>query len=172
MTETVRRLLQRQILPLDGDVDVLPLYLDPEEANLDEDKYVVGGSRAAKELNNASIRQKASTGRAVHPDQIRSRTAVGIPSGEKLSFGTYFNAFPASYWRRWTVVTEVRLSITVTGGGATIIVNKSMANGRQQKVESRLGQLTCTHVLCLLRGCSSTPLSRYRRSRFGGDHAC
>ena len=136
MTETVRRLLQRQILPLDGDVDVLPLYLDPEEANLDEDKYVVGGSRAAKELNNASIRQKTSTGQHVRPDQLLSRTAVQIPSGEKLSFGTYFNAFPASYWRRWSVVSNVRLSITVSGGGATVIVNKSMANGRQQKVES------------------------------------
>jgi galactofuranosylgalactofuranosylrhamnosyl-N-acetylglucosaminyl-diphospho-decaprenol beta-1,5/1,6-galactofuranosyltransferase len=131
-----RRLLQRQILPLDGDVDVLPLYLDPEEANLDEDKYVVGGSRAAKELNNAAIRQKASTGKAVRPDQLLSRTAVRIPSGEKLSFGTYFNAFPASYWRRWTVVTAVTLTVTVRGAGATVIVNKSMANGRQQKVDS------------------------------------
>lgn len=133
---TVQRLLQRQVLPLDSDVDVLPLYLDPEEANLDEDKYVVGGSRAAKELNNASIRQKTSTGRAVRPDQLLSRTAVRIPTGEKLSFGTYFNAFPASYWRRWTVVTAVTLTVTVRGEGATVIVNKSMANGRQQKVDS------------------------------------
>ncbi|KAB2811745.1 glycosyltransferase family 2 protein [Pimelobacter simplex] len=135
-TATVRRLLQRQILPVDSDVDVLPLYLDPDEATLDEDKYVVGGSRAAKELNNASIRQKTSSGRGVRPDQLLSRTAVAVPSGEKLSFGTYFNAFPASYWRRWTVVKEVRLDVTVRGAGATVIVNKSMANGRQQKVDS------------------------------------
>ena len=133
---TVTRLLQRQILPVDGDVDVLPLYLDPEEANLDEDKYVVGGSRAAKELNNAAIRQKASTGRTVRPDQLLSRTSVRVPSGEQLSFGTYFNAFPASYWRRHSVVTSVTLTLTLTGAGATVIVNKSMANGRQQKVDS------------------------------------
>lgn len=135
-TDLVRRVLQRQILPLDSDVDVLPLYLDPEESNLDEDKYVVGGSRGAKELNAASIRQKTSTGRTVRPDQVLSRTAVHIPTGEKLSFGTYFNAFPASYWRRWTVVTAVTLSVTIRGAGATLIVNKSMANGRQQKVAS------------------------------------
>jgi len=135
MSETVHRLLQRQVLPLDGDVDVIPLYLDAGEANLDEDKYVVGGSQAAKELNNASIRQKVSGGE-VRPDQIVSRTAVRIPSGAKLSFGTYFNAFPASYWRRWTVVSSVRLSVTVRGAGATVIVQKSMANGRQQKVDS------------------------------------
>jgi galactofuranosylgalactofuranosylrhamnosyl-N-acetylglucosaminyl-diphospho-decaprenol beta-1,5/1,6-galactofuranosyltransferase len=148
-----RRVLQRQILPLDSDVDVLPLYLDPEEANLDEDKYVVGGSRAAKELNNAAIRQKVSTGKAVRPDQLLSRTAVRIPSGEKLSFGTYFNGFPASYWRRWTVVSSVTLSVTVRGSGATVIVNKSMANGRQQKVESAVtdaeGPTTLTFELSL-----------------------
>ncbi|GAA3552812.1 glycosyltransferase [Nocardioides daeguensis] len=135
-TAIVQRLLQRQILPLDTDPDVLPLYLDCEEPNLDEDKYVVGGSRAAKELNNASIRQKTSTGRAVRPDQVLSRTAVLVPSGEKISFGTYFNAFPASYWRRWSVVDAVTLTVTVRGSGATVIVNKSMANGRQQKVDS------------------------------------
>ncbi|KRA31465.1 MULTISPECIES: glycosyltransferase [unclassified Nocardioides] len=133
----MKRLLQRQILPVDGDVDVLALYLDPDEANLDEDKYVVGGSRAAKELNNASIRQKTASG-TIRPDQVLSRTAVQIPSGEKLSFGTYFNAFPASYWRRWTIVSAVTLTVTVKGAGATVIVNKSMANGRQQKVESVL----------------------------------
>ncbi|WGY03466.1 glycosyltransferase [Nocardioides sp. QY071] len=133
---TVQRLLQRQILPLDTDPDVLPLYLDCEEPNLDEDKYVVGGSRAAKELNNASIRQKTATGRTVRPDQVLTRTAVLVPSGEKVSFGTYFNAFPASYWRRWSIVDAVTLTVTVRGSGATVIVNKSMANGRQQKVDS------------------------------------
>ena len=35
---TVRRLLQRQILPTDRDSDVLALYVDPEEAKLDADK--------------------------------------------------------------------------------------------------------------------------------------
>ena len=57
-------------------------------------------------------------------------------SGEKLSFGTYFNAFPASYWRRWTIVTEVTLTIAVRGSGATVIVYKSMANGHSQRVDS------------------------------------
>ncbi|CAB4716599.1 MAG: glycosyltransferase [Actinobacteria bacterium] len=131
-----RRLLQRQILPLDRDYDVLALYVDPEEARLDADKYQVGGNRAAKELNNAAIRQSTSTGRAIHPDQIESRTAFRVRSGERLSFGTYFNAFPASYWRRWSVVTDVTLTIRVVGHGASVIVYKSMANGRSQRVDS------------------------------------
>ena len=131
---TVRRLLQRQILPTDRDSDVLALYVDPEEAKLDADKYEVGGNRAAKDLNNAAIRQSTSTGRSLHPDQIESRTAMRIRSGERLSFGSYFNAFPASYWRRWTVVDDVRLEVTLRGAGATLLVYKSMARGHSQRV--------------------------------------
>jgi galactofuranosylgalactofuranosylrhamnosyl-N-acetylglucosaminyl-diphospho-decaprenol beta-1,5/1,6-galactofuranosyltransferase len=86
-----RKQLQRQILPLDKDLDVMSLYVDLEGAELEEDKYVVGGSRSAKELHNASIRQKKSTGLSIHPEQITSRTTLRIESGERVSFGTYFN---------------------------------------------------------------------------------
>jgi galactofuranosylgalactofuranosylrhamnosyl-N-acetylglucosaminyl-diphospho-decaprenol beta-1,5/1,6-galactofuranosyltransferase len=121
MSQTVTRLLQRQILPLDRDFDVMPLYVDPEEARLDADRYTIGGNRAAKDLNNAAIRQSTSVGNSIHPDQIESRTAFRVRSGERLSFGTYFNAFPASYWRRWTVVDDVVLTVEGRGAGATII---------------------------------------------------
>ena len=117
-----QRLLQRQIMPVDRDFDVMALYVDPEEPRLDADKYEIGGDRAAKDLNNAAIRQSTSTGANIHPDQIESRTALRVRSGEKLSFGTYFNAFPASYWRRWSIVTDVTLTITVRGSGATMLV--------------------------------------------------
>ena len=130
--ELNRRVLQRQIMPLDRDFDVFALYVDPEDAALDADKYEIGGTKAAKDLNNAAIRQATSTGRSIHPEQIESRTALRVRSGERLSFGTYFNAFPASYWRRWTVVQDVRLTVDVSGRGATIIVYRSLANGRSQ----------------------------------------
>ncbi len=131
-----QRLLMRQIMPVDRDFDVLALYVDAEESRLDADKYQVGGSRAAKELNNAAIRQSTSTGATIHPDQIESRTALRVRSGEKMSFGTYFNAFPASYWRRWSIVTDITLTIAVRGSGATVLVYKSMANGESQRVDS------------------------------------
>ncbi len=133
--QTTTRLLQRQILPLDKDTDVFALYVDAEEPRLDADRYEIGGSRAAKDLNNAAIRQSTSTGTSIHPDQIESRTALRIPQGDKLSFGTYFNAFPASYWRRWTVVDAVRLTVKMRGAGASVTVYKSMANGRSQRVD-------------------------------------
>ena len=130
------RLLQRQILPTDRDFDVLALYIDPEVASLDADKYEVGSNRNARELNAATMRKGLTTGAGIHPDQIESRTALRVKSGQRLSFGTYFNAFPASYWRRWTVVTDVTLDLTVRGSGATVIVYKSMARGNSQRVDS------------------------------------
>jgi galactofuranosylgalactofuranosylrhamnosyl-N-acetylglucosaminyl-diphospho-decaprenol beta-1,5/1,6-galactofuranosyltransferase len=131
-----RRVLQRQIMPIDRDFDVFALYVDAEDATLDADKYEIGGTKAAKDLNNAAIRQATSTGRGIAPDQIESRTALRVRSGERLSFGTYFNGFPASYWRRWTVVSDVRLTVDISGRGATVIVYRSLANGRSQRVDS------------------------------------
>ncbi|WP_110241727.1 glycosyltransferase [Nocardioides gilvus] len=133
---TVTRVLQRQILPTQSDSDVFRLYVDPEAVVLDADKYEVGSNRAAQQINAASMRQSISTGASIHPDQIESRTAMRVLAGDKLSFGTYFNAFPASYWRRWTVVTDVTLTVHLSGAGASLTVYKSMANGRSQRVET------------------------------------
>ncbi|HEX5860964.1 MAG TPA: glycosyltransferase, partial [Nocardioides sp.] len=133
---TVRRLLQRQIMPRDRDTDVIRLYVDPDPGVLDADKYEVGHNRQARELNAVAMRQAVGTGSQVHPDRIESRTAYRLKVGDKLSFGTYFNAFPAAYWRRWTVVTEVRLTVRLRGSGATVTVYRSLANGRSQRVDS------------------------------------
>jgi galactofuranosylgalactofuranosylrhamnosyl-N-acetylglucosaminyl-diphospho-decaprenol beta-1,5/1,6-galactofuranosyltransferase len=133
---TERRLLQRQIMPKDRDTDVIRLYVDPDPGVLDADKYEVGHNRQAREMNAVAMRQAVGTGSQVHPDRIESRTAYRLKQGDKLSFGTYFNAFPASYWRRWTIVDEVRLTVRLRGTGATVTVYRSMANGRSQRVDS------------------------------------
>ena len=137
-TPTSVRLLQRQILPVDRDSDVFRLYVDPDPAILDADKHEIGANRQAKALNNVSLRQSISTGAAIHPDQIVNRTDMRVPATERLSFGTYFNAFPASYWRRWTVVSEVTLSVKLVGRGASVTVYRSMANGRSQRVDTAI----------------------------------
>src|SRR5699024_5102484 len=51
-------------------------------------------------------------------------------------FGTYFNAFPASYWRRWTPVRRIRLTIRTAGTGH-LVVMRSTARGTLQRQESR-----------------------------------
>ena len=140
------RLLQRQILPLDHDLDVLALYVDAGPVVLDADKYEIGHNRNARELNAAAMRQTVSDGSSIHPDQIQSRTAIEVSAGTRLSFGTYFNAFPASYWRRYSVVKDVRLTITVRGHDAMVVVYKSMANGRSQRVDAATAESASTET--------------------------
>lgn len=48
---------------------------------------------------------------------VSSRRAVTVPRSARVSFAAYFNAFPASYWKRWTRVEEVVLRLTVRGSG-------------------------------------------------------
>ena len=95
------RTLQRVVMPVDRDLDVLKLYVDGE---------IVRGADA-----------DGGTGQV-------DRRGVVVPIGRRVSFETYFNAFPAGYWRRWTDVDEVRLSIRLSGA-ATVAVYKSNARG-------------------------------------------
>ncbi len=133
---TVTRLLQRQILPLDRDTDVLPLYVDPEPVSLDADKYELGTDKQAHRMNSMLVRQSMRTTAGLHPDQVLSRSELRLGAQERVSFGTYFNAFAASYWRRHTVVTDVTLAVTLRGEGAAVTVYKSTANGRSQRIDA------------------------------------
>ncbi|MBB3086136.1 glycosyltransferase [Geodermatophilus sabuli] len=58
----------------------------------------------------------------------RSRSEASVAPGNEVSFATYFNAFPASYWRRWTVLQTVVLGMRVSGPGR-IDVYRSKADG-------------------------------------------
>ena len=88
---TVRRVLQRFVLPADRDVDVIPLYVDTEPAVLDADRDSIGGNKGAKEINKAAARQATSTGTSLRPDAILDRHRLRVEGGQSLSLGTYFN---------------------------------------------------------------------------------
>lgn len=116
--ETPRRLrvLQRVVMPVDRDLDVLKLYVEGEIA------------RGAEAL-------AAETEVEAGPAAAVGRRSVVVPVGRRASFATYFNAFPASYWRRWTRVEEVTLRVRIRGQG-TVIVYRSSAKGHVQRVAS------------------------------------
>ena len=61
------------------------------------------------------------------------RTSFEVPAGNEVSFETYFNAFPASYWRRWSQLDTVVLAMTVQGR-ATISVYRSKYDGTRISV--------------------------------------
>ena len=58
------------------------------------------------------------------------RTSVTIPAGEEASFETYFNAFPASYWRRWSQLDSVILRLEIEGQ-ANISLYRSKHDGQR-----------------------------------------
>ncbi|MCG7594706.1 glycosyltransferase [Mycobacterium sp. C3-094] len=57
-----------------------------------------------------------------------TRTTLEIGTESEVSFATYFNAFPASYWRRWSVLDCVVLRVELTGS-ARVDVYRSKATG-------------------------------------------
>jgi len=65
-----------------------------------------------------------------------NRTSLQIGAESEVSFATYFNAFPASYWRRWTTCTSVVLRAEVTGSGR-VDVYRTKATGARIFVEGR-----------------------------------
>ncbi len=133
--QTVRRVLQRVVLPADRDMDVLPLYVDRDKAQLDLSFGNLRGT--TRELADTMSRVATASDDHAQPQAILGRHRLQVSGGERVSFGTYFNAFPASYWRMWTVVSDVTLTVKVTGRDAIVIVYRSMPDGRSQRVDSR-----------------------------------
>ena len=58
---------------------------------------------------------------------LLSRRSLRIHAGGRISLCTFFNAFPAGYWRRWTRVDTVRLTLMVWGRGEVRVMK---SNGR------------------------------------------
>ncbi|MGH3643467.1 MAG: glycosyltransferase, partial [Mycobacterium sp.] len=62
-----------------------------------------------------------------------TRTTLEIGAESEVSFSTYFNAFPASYWRRWSILESVVLRVELTGS-ARVDVYRSKATGARVTV--------------------------------------
>src|SRR2546430_16125164 len=57
-----------------------------------------------------------------------TRSTLEIGAESEVSFATYFNALPASYWRRWSVLESVVLRVALTGS-ARVDVYRAKATG-------------------------------------------
>ncbi len=120
------RVLQRVVFPAEPDQDILPLYAEGSQG---QPVVTVGSDGKERSTHSAPAALQ-------EPDQVLSRRSYQVQPSERTSFGTYFNAFPASYWRRWTVVTTVTLRVAVSGSGA-LSVYRSNARGAIYRVASQ-----------------------------------
>jgi galactofuranosylgalactofuranosylrhamnosyl-N-acetylglucosaminyl-diphospho-decaprenol beta-1,5/1,6-galactofuranosyltransferase len=145
--EKALRVLQRVVFPGD-DLDVVPLYV---ETNLDRGAAELAAEQLAEVLGNEAVAPSAAVtvavGEAQHtvqfggtlpfrPDEtVELRRSAVIREGRRVSFGTYFNAFPASYWRQWTTIDAVTLRIRLSGE-ASVLLYRSTAKGVSYPVET------------------------------------
>ncbi|MDN5747518.1 MAG: glycosyltransferase, partial [Pseudonocardia sp.] len=81
----------------------------------------------AAPLREVSLIGTAATARRL---RVTSRTSALVPEQSEVSFGAYFNAFAAGYWRHWSALTEVHLRLTLSGSGR-VDVYRTKADGAQ-----------------------------------------
>ena len=123
MTTVDPTLLQRVILPRSGDpMSVRALYMD-ERTGLA--LATVPPSPGVVVHSPVHLEGAAVTGRRL---RVTSRTSAALPEQSEVSFGAYFNAFAAGYWRHWTPLTEIRLKLRLEGSGR-VDVYRSKAEG-------------------------------------------
>ncbi|MCF6507203.1 glycosyltransferase family 2 protein [Blastococcus sp. MG754426] len=121
---------------LDADAPVSQeVVTEPREEELTPGKAVqllqrVLMPRPADQLKVRSLYlDEVNSGRV----RAKDRFTAELDPGWEVSFATYFNAFPASYWRRWSVLESIVLRVTVSGT-CRIDVYRSKADGESMHV--------------------------------------
>ncbi len=140
------RVVQRTIIRVDQDLDIRPLYVNGLSG-------FGGGESTSRQSGGGADdpdQDQSSRGRNARKNQYDDTTDVVEAMGSfgaiteegavakserRLTFGTYFNAFPASYWRRWTPLKTVKLVADVSGWG-TFLVYRSTSKGHVQRVDA------------------------------------
>ncbi len=146
------RVVQRTIIRADQELDVRPLYVtglssfssgestarQSGASEVEDPDPAEAGGKGGGAANDYSQQTPADVhtgeGLAAYGQITASSGATAKPE-RRLTFGTYFNAFPASYWRRWTDYRSVRLVAKLSGQG-TLIVYRSTAKGHVQRADS------------------------------------
>jgi galactofuranosylgalactofuranosylrhamnosyl-N-acetylglucosaminyl-diphospho-decaprenol beta-1,5/1,6-galactofuranosyltransferase len=141
-------LLQRVIFPTDHDPDTVPLYVDADYWTsipvVDRRKHGTNMQVIDADHDRAVVRL-SDVGILSAMD---GEGGFRVPHRRKVSFGTYFNAFPAAYWRANTSLESVVLEV-MTAGEGQVVVYRSNARGVIQKVDGRIvrGDVTSTFEL-------------------------
>lgn len=128
------RVVHRTIIRPEQEIDIRPLYVGGV-ANFSPAPVVSIGESVKKAAKTDEVERSGDpvTGLGGF-GKIVDEGAV-VFAEKRLTFGTYFNAFPAGYWRRWTTFSSVRLNVSVKGQG-TLSVYRSTAKGHTQRAAS------------------------------------
>ena len=113
------RIVQRTVMRADQELDVTSLYLGGVSSFVGGDtaSRQSGGGHDSDDAEGAGETTYEADRGLMGYGRITSEGHALVEANRRLTFGTYFNAFPASYWRRWTTFDSVRLSVRVRGRG-------------------------------------------------------
>lgn len=121
-------LLQRVILPRPAEpTSVRALYLDEGTAtSVRTTAPTAYRPGTYDETADEYVMHVRRSGQRVA--EVVSRTGVRLPERSEVSFAAYFNAFPAAYWRRWSILDGITLRLRLRGRGR-VDVYRSTARG-------------------------------------------
>jgi galactofuranosylgalactofuranosylrhamnosyl-N-acetylglucosaminyl-diphospho-decaprenol beta-1,5/1,6-galactofuranosyltransferase len=132
------RVVQRTVMRADQELDVRALYMDGVS-------QFAGGGVASRQSGGEHAESPEGPGEAGGAEEseagmtgfgrVTEGGAVVVEPARRVTFGTYFNAFPASYWRRWTTFSSVRLAVRLRGHGS-LIVYRSTSKGHVLRADS------------------------------------
>lgn len=133
------RVVQRTIMRATQELDVRGLYIGAVTSmasSADASSGQSGIDRASQKLAaKATDSTPTADTSLIGYGRIDENDHAIAEKGRRITFGTYFNAFPASYWRRWTEFRTVRLVLRARGIGA-LIVYRSTARGQVLRADS------------------------------------
>ena len=131
------RVVQRTIMRASQELDVRALYMGTVTSmgsGGDASSGQSGSDRRTDDSGGSKDAPQADSGIIGYGRVNEDDSTVADP-GRRITFGTYFNAFPASYWRRWSDHRSVRLEARIRGEG-TLIVYRSTARGHVLRANS------------------------------------
>ena len=131
------RVVQRTIMRASQELDVRALYMGTVTSmgsGGDASSGQSGSDRRTDDSGGSKDAPQADTG-IIGYGRVNEDDSTLADPGRRITFGTYFNAFPASYWRRWSDHRSVRLEARLRGEG-TLIVYRSTARGHVLRANS------------------------------------
>lgn len=140
--------VMRVVYPVKDAEQTLPLYAidwtrqHAAETTLDsriDMRRLEFGSMNQSTLQRLLHGAGSSTGVTCDSFSITGRTSLTLNDRGHMSGCTFFNAFPASYWRRWTAVKTVRFTASIVGN-AKISIFRSTGRGLIYPVAERVVQ--------------------------------
>ena len=140
--------VMRVVYPVKDAEQTLPLYaIDwtrPHTAETTLDSRIDMRRLEFGSMNQSTLQRLlrgagSSTGVTCDSFSITGRMSLTLNDRGHMSGCTFFNAFPASYWRRWTAVKTVRFTVSIVGN-AKISVFRSTGRGLIYPVAERVVQ--------------------------------